>query len=292
VITSRYVLPLNVCRPDDNPSVGGKAVGLGRLLSGGFPVPPGFAVTTDAYRDGLKKTDLLTQIAGHLEGVDANTDNTAIADSVQQLFAELKLPGTIAADITAAYRLLSGGQDVPVAVRSSATAEDTDAASFAGQQDTYLWISGADAVIEHVIRCWASLFTSRAIGYRARFDVDVTDLAMGVVVQRMVPADAAGVMMSLHPVTGDLSEIYIESALGLGEAIVRGDVEPDRIVLDQETLRPLHIEIGSKETAHRFDPGIGAIRTTETTTDERHGGKPIDARRPAAHRRATVSSTS
>jgi rifampicin phosphotransferase len=249
--------------------VGGKAVGLGRLLSGGFPVPDGFAVTTDAYRDVLNESDLAAQIDGHLEAFDESADNSAIAENIRQLFGKRELPDAISADLAAAYQELSGGADVPVAVRSSATAEDTDAASFAGQQDTYLWICGVDAVIEHVVRCWASLFTSRAIGYRARFDVDATDLAMGVVVQRMVPADAAGVMMSLHPVTGDLSEIYIESAVGLGEAIVRGDVDPDRIVLDQKSLRPLHIEIGTKEFAHRFEPGVGGIRVAETSAEER-----------------------
>src|SRR5262245_16373559 len=114
-------MSLNACRPGDNTRVGGKAVGLGRLLDGGFPVPPGFAVTTDAYRDTLKETDLLPQIAAHLETFDGDSDNTTIADNVQRLFASLKLPDAIAADVTYAYRQLSGGDDVPVAVRSSAT---------------------------------------------------------------------------------------------------------------------------------------------------------------------------
>lgn len=266
---ARYVLPLDTCSPEDNPRVGGKAVGLGKLLAGGFPVPDGFAVTTDAYRAVLAESDLAPQIAHHLAAVDESTDNSGVADSIQRLFSKLTLPSAITAELTRAYTQLTGGADVPVAVRSSATAEDTDDASFAGQQDTYLWIRGIDSVIEHVIRCWGSLFTSRAIGYRARFKIDPADLAMGVVVQRMVPADAAGVMMSLHPVTGDPSEIYIESSLGLGEAIVRGDVDPDRITLDKKTLRPLQIEIGTKELAHRFDASADGTTVVETTADER-----------------------
>lgn len=267
VTNERIVLPLNACTLTDNPLVGGKAVGLGRLIAGGLPVPDGFAVTTAAYRDALARTGLDAEIDTRLARLAEDGDAESAARDVRRIFDRLTLPSAITDAIADAYAAL--GADTPVAVRSSATAEDTDAASFAGQQDTYLWIRGIDAVIAHVKSCWASLFTERAIGYRAKFDFDVPDLAMGVVVQTMVPASAAGVMMSLHPVTGDPSEIYIESSLGLGEAVVRGDVDPDQIVLDRKSLRILSIEIGSKELAHRFDPAAGEVVAQQTTDAER-----------------------
>jgi pyruvate,water dikinase len=123
-----------------------------------------------------------------------------------------------------------------VAVRSSADAEDTAEASFAGQQESFLWVSGADQVVDHLARCWASLFTPQAIAYRADRGIGPREVAMGVVVQRMVPATAAGVMMTLDPVTGDRSQISIEACYGLGVGVVSGEVTPDRFALDKVTL--------------------------------------------------------
>src|SRR3954451_11115151 len=180
------VLPLEGCKGEAAEITGGKAAGLGRLIEAGLPVPPGFAVTTHAFKAAYGKP----------------------------------MPGDVAQAITDAYAQL--GDDVAVAVRSSATAEDAGDASFAGQQDTYLWVRGANAVFEHVARCWGSLFNDNAVEYRAKMGYSEDDLAMAVVVQEMVDADAAGVALTLDPATGDRGTVYIEVALGLGEGVVRG----------------------------------------------------------------------
>jgi phosphoenolpyruvate synthase/pyruvate phosphate dikinase len=186
-----HVLWLEECGAEAAPLVGGKAVGLGHLVRQGHLVPAGFAVSTAAYREALA-------VGGRPVTVGER----------------------LAAEITGAYRRLGGDPGVPVAVRSSATAEDTAEASFAGQQDTYLWVRGATQVVEHVSRCWASLFTDRAVAYRARLGVPDDEIAMGVVVQAMVPAEAAGVLLTLDPLTGDRSQVTIEAAYGLGTAVV------------------------------------------------------------------------
>lgn len=237
-----YVLPLEACGPHVADLVGGKAVGLGELLRHGLPVPPGFVVTTDAYACCV--ADLADELS---------------ADITARI-RERGLRAEVAAEIVAAYRAL--GDDVPVAVRSSATAEDREDASFAGQQDTYLWIVGADAVLDHVVGCWASLFTPQAIAYRDRFGVAAEAVAMAVVVQRMVPAVSAGVLMTLDPVDGDREKLYLESAFGLGESVVRGEVDVDRFVAAKGSHTTVDRHIGHKATAHCFDPAIGAVVRT------------------------------
>jgi pyruvate,water dikinase len=151
-------------------------------------------------------------------------------------------------------------EDLPVAVRSSATHEDSATASFAGQQDTYLWILGGEQVLRHVVRCWASLFTAQAIAYRAQMRTPPEDLAMGVVVQQMVPAEAAGVMLTIDPITGDPSGIMIEAAYGLGAAVVNGEVDPDRFFVDKSELSIRTRAIGVKSFGYRFDPSVQGTR--------------------------------
>jgi pyruvate,water dikinase len=153
-------------------------------------------------------------------------------------------------------------------VRSSATAEDLADASFAGQQETYLWIMGGDEVVRHVLRCWASLFTPQAIMYRAHRGVPVPDLAMAVVVQCMVPAEAAGVMMTLDPITGDRSQITIEAAYGLGAIVVNGEVEPDRFCIGKDTLEIRQRSIGVKANAYRFAPEAQGTRLSPVPRSE------------------------
>ncbi|HWF56108.1 MAG TPA: PEP/pyruvate-binding domain-containing protein [Solirubrobacteraceae bacterium] len=254
-----FILPLERCVGDAAELTGGKASGLGRLLGAGLQAPPGFAVTTRAYRqalaDALARVDELLGLAGTPDG-DARAST-----EIRALIEGMPMPAELAAAIAAAYAGL--GDDVAVAVRSSATAEDTGEASFAGQQDTYLWISGRDAVIRHVQRCWASLFTPHAIAYRAKIGYAVADLAMAVVVQRMVDARAAGVALTLDPVTGDRSSIYLEVALGLGEGVVRGDVPTDRVWIDKRSLSIARQEVADKNRAHRFDVGAGQVRLVE-----------------------------
>lgn len=255
---AQHLLALEDCAGADTAQVGGKARGLGQLIGFGLPVPPGFAVTAQAYRYCIERAGLAPQIASLVDhATDAATARTASL-KISQLFAEPILAEEIAEGIAARYRAL-GEPDIPVAVRSSATAEDLADASFAGQQDTYLWVSGANAVVAHVMRCWASLFTDRAILYRARLQIAPQDLAMAVVVQQMVPAAAAGVMMTLEPVSGDRSTIYLEGTYGLGEGVVRGDVGVDRFWVDKRERTLTRSVIESKAQSHQVDLTRGTV---------------------------------
>jgi pyruvate,water dikinase len=185
------------------------------------------------------------------------------------LFGVEMIGEELRADIVAAYEKLGAPEDTAVAVRSSATAEDLADASFAGQQDTYLWIRGTEAVLEHIVKCWASLFTAQVVGYRRRFEVSTIDLAMAVVVQTMVPADAAGVMMTLDPATGDRSTTYVESTLGLGEGVVRGDVASDSYWISGDDCTVTRSEIRTKAHAHRYVPTSGAVELVPVEADTR-----------------------
>ena len=204
---SALTIPLTDVDAGSLALVGGKAAQLGVMLRGGLPVPPGFCVTTAAFRRGM----------------DA----------------------ALTAEIVAAYRALGGG---PVAVRSSATAEDLPDASFAGQQDTFLNVSDAEDVVEAVRACWKSLLTERAVAYRRDRNIAEESVAMAVVVQRMVPAEAAGVLFTLNPVTGAIDELVIEAARGLGDQVVSARVTPDRYRLRRRAPHEL-IEAEGRDTA-------------------------------------------
>ena len=256
-----FVVDLKDCTGDRQARVGGKGAGLGALVQGGHPVPPGFVVTTDAYRAATARDGFAEQLGALTAGLDERSDNREVSHLIADMFARAGAGGPVRAEIVAAYRAL--GDDVAVAVRSSATAEDTADASFAGQQDTYLWIRGVDAVVDHVVRCWASLFTPQAIAYRHLVGVPPEHVEMAVVVQRMVDAAAAGVMMTLHPVTGDREVLYIESAFGLGEAVVRGEVDADRFVVGKSDLAVAERSIGRQAFAYRFVAASGAIERVE-----------------------------
>ncbi len=238
------VLPLN----DTSATlelVGGKGANLGELLRGGFPVPGGFTVTTAAY-------DQITP-AGIPELLDASPDGSA----VRKLIEESEIPAEVAAAVRAAYRDLGSG---PVAVRSSATAEDLPEAAFAGQQDTYLNIIGEDAVLDAVRRCWASLWTERAIAYREK--QGVAEAKIAVVVQSLVAAEFAGVMFTANPVTGARDEIVVEAGEGLGESVVSGMVTPDHYVLRKH--RTKEVRRGRREVAVRplADGGTEEVAAT------------------------------
>jgi phosphoenolpyruvate synthase/pyruvate phosphate dikinase len=260
-----YALPLADCTPELAPRVGGKAVGLGRLLQQALEVPPGFVVTTDAYRDWLTGHRLdaeLERLVAH--AVDAAACEAASRE-VAALFASADPPHALVADVGRAYAELGG--DALVAVRSSATAEDLADASFAGQQETYLGVAGVDPVVRHVVRCWASLFTPQAISYRRRLGIPTARVAMAVLVQRMVAAEVSGVMLTLDPVTGDRSQITIESALGLGLPVVGGELTPDRYAVDKVTLEVRSRTISPQPFADRLDAG-GGVRRDELGDDE------------------------
>jgi pyruvate,water dikinase len=266
---SAHIIPLDRCDGDCADRVGGKAVGLGRLLGHGFEVPPGFAVTTDAYREFLAATGLAAEIDRELEGAGDIAGQQRASERIRGLFEEASPAEAVSAEIGRAYAALGELEAAPVAVRSSATAEDGAEASFAGQQETYLWIRTPELVTRHVLRCWGSLFTPQAIAYRAHLGIPSRDVAMGVVVQSMVAAEVAGVMITIDPVTGDRSQISLEASYGLGLAVVGGEVTPDRFAVDKVTLEIRSRAVGEKAVAYRFDPAAGEVRLAEVAEAER-----------------------
>lgn len=247
------------------PLVGGKAANLGELLAAGLPVPDGFCLTTEAYREATAghphRTDGL--LADVHTALQATPDGdlpalAALASRARGAIQNAPVPTEVAAAVEQAYAAL--GDNVPVAVRSSATAEDLPSASFAGQQDTYLNVVGAAAVVEAVRNCWASLWTDRAVSYRASRGIDPAAVALAVVVQRMVDATAAGVLFTANPLTGRRKQAVIDASPGLGEAVVSGAVNPDHFVVDPLTGRVLERRLGDKRIAVRPIPG-GGTRT-------------------------------
>ncbi|GAA5082673.1 pyruvate,water dikinase [Thermocatellispora tengchongensis] len=221
-MNERFTAPLAAFGAGDLGRAGGKGANLGELVRAGFPVPGGFVVTTAAYDAVVRAAGLDAVIAAGLDRGDGA--------AIRAAFEDAPLPGALRREIAGAYARLGGG---PVAVRSSATAEDLPGAAFAGQQDTYLNVIGEDALLGAVRRCWGSLWTDRAIAYRARRGIAPAGVRIAVVVQRMVPAEAAGVMFTADPVTGARDEIVVDAGGGLGEAVVSGLVTPDHYVLDR-----------------------------------------------------------
>ncbi|MCD6247855.1 MAG: phosphoenolpyruvate synthase [Hadesarchaea archaeon] len=252
-------------------TAGGKGANLGELVRLGVPVPPGFAVTAQAYKRFLEEEGLVGKIKEILSGVDVDDSDalTKAADQIRNLIKKAKMPEDIREDIIKAYKELNrrlGSENEPVAIRSSATAEDLPDASFAGQQETYLNIQGDENVVRRVQDCWASLFTPRAIFYREKHGFEHEKVLISIVVQKMVNADKAGVLFTTHPSTGDRSKEVIEANWGLGETVVSGSATPDVYVVDKETGKILDVTIGSKEVMHVRDPKTG--ETTEVATPE------------------------
>jgi phosphohistidine swiveling domain-containing protein len=241
------------------PLVGGKAANLGELLAAGLPVPDGFCLTTEAYREATAGGPLAEVHAALQATADGDLPALAsLASRARDIIQNAPVPTGVAAAVEAAYAAL--GDNVPVAVRSSATAEDLPSASFAGQQDTYLNVVGAAAVVEAVRDCWASLWTDRAVSYRASRGIDPAAVALAVVVQRMVDATAAGVLFTANPLTGRRKQAVIDASPGLGEAVVSGAVNPDHFVVDPLTGRVLERRLGDKRIVVRPIPG-GGTRT-------------------------------
>ncbi len=239
----KYICWFNEIGRNDILKVGGKAANLGEMVNAGFPVPPGFAITIDAFEEFLesaKRRGKKAHIARIISKVDPKDTEELekVSILVRDIVESTPVPEHIENEITQAYEKLCsqvGYENIPVAVRSSATAEDVPDASFAGQQDTYLWIKGRDEVIRHVVKCWSSLYTPRAIAYRAMKGFDHYEVSIAVIVQKMVNSRSSGVMFTLNPTNGDPSQIVIESSWGLGEAIVSGEVTPDRFAVDKVT---------------------------------------------------------
>ncbi|MCU0490328.1 MAG: PEP-utilizing enzyme [Chloroflexaceae bacterium] len=234
----------------DLPTAGGKGTNLARLTRAGFPVPPGFIVATAAYRqfvDGNRLTDVITAAIAGVTPDDAGQLEAASA-TIRAAFVAGTMPSELEQAIRASYAEL--GEEA-VAVRSSATAEDLPDLSFAGQQDSYLNMVGAEALLTAVVDCWSSLWTARAIGYRMRNAIAHHDASLAVVVQLMVQSEVSGVLFTANPLSGLLSETVIEATFGLGEALVSGQVEPDRFVVDTLSGEIFHVALGSKQMATR-----------------------------------------
>jgi len=285
------------------PLVGGKNASLGEMINADIRVPPGFAVTTDSYAVFMEKAEINETIFSLL--ADLNPDDiealNQAAEKVQEMIRTAVIPADVQQAIGEGYALLCKECEVealPAAVRSSATAEDLPTASFAGQQDTYLWIMGADRVIESVRKCWASLYTPRAISYRVKNDFPHEKVLISVGVQKMVNSRAAGVMFTLNPTDGDISKVVIEGSWGLGETVVSGSVNPDKFVVDkvmgeinERTISTKHIEcVFDLEKGETIDADVDEdrqctccledqeikelVRTAKTI--EGHYGRPMD----------------
>jgi phosphoenolpyruvate synthase/pyruvate phosphate dikinase len=246
-----YVHPLYGREAQPAEIVGGKAVGLALLAGQDIRVPPGFAVSTRAYCDFVAETELLSAIRELVEGAETFREQAQASARIRGLFEAGDLPDRLCEELDRAYAELGDGEQLAVAVRSSALGEDAAEASLAGRHESYLWIRGAEELARAVLRCWASLFSARAIASLRRTKLGVDETAMGVVVQVMVPAEAAGVMFTIDPVTGDPSQIAIEGSIGLGPTVVAGEVTPDRFCVDKVTLEIRTRTLARKHVARR-----------------------------------------
>ena len=248
----QHILWFDECSKNTLPLVGGKNANLGELVNAGIRVPPGFAVTSDAFAKFMEKTGLWANVKEVLNDISPSEIKrvSKAGKEIRQAILSTPIPDEICDEIMAAYELLCdecGVPNLPVAIRSSATAEDLEDASFAGQQDTYLWIWGNDEVVLATHKCWASLFTDRAIIYRMRANFPQDDVLISVGIQKMVNSKSAGVMFTIDPVTGDKSKITIEANWGFGESIVQGMVTPDSFVINKNSMAITQSIIGQKD---------------------------------------------
>ena len=275
-----YILPLDAVNRSSLAQAGGKGANLGELIEAGLPVPPGFIVAAAAYSAHLAAAGLPQRIAARLDGLaidDVDAVNAASQD-IMVWIAAAPITDTVRAAVLKAYAALGqqagvDGAEPAVAVRSSATAEDLPSASFAGQQETYLNIRGADAVLHALRNCWASLWTPQAIAYRSSMTFDHMQVALAVVIQVMVPAEVSGVMFTANPVSGAHDEILISASWGLGEAVVSGAVTPDTFVLagdgavKQRSLGAKEIMVLPNGAGTRTQPVDGPDRTRYSLRD-------------------------
>jgi pyruvate, water dikinase len=265
---SGLVRPLGAVGTTDRLVAGGKGVSLAELHRVGLPVPPGFVITVGAFERAMRVADPADAIGATvaaLSGPDPAAIDHATA-GIRGQITSTPIAEDLAAAITAAY--LSLGTDAPVAVRSSAVGEDAAAASFAGLQDTYLWVRGVESVLDRVRRCWASLYNAEAVSYRLRQHLPERP-AMAVVVQRMVDPRSAGVMFTCSPTTGDRSVIAIEASWGLGSVLVSGEVTPDSFVVSKVTGEIVRRTVAAKARLHREAPDGMGTRSEEVAVDLR-----------------------
>jgi pyruvate,water dikinase len=263
-MTKDLVIWFENLRKTDIPSVGGKNANLGEMTNAKIPVPPGFAITAYSYKKFIEETGISSKIYEIIKDTVTNPNDPAqyeiASKKIRELIELTPMPKEIADAIRSAYEELCkrlNANDVFVAVRSSATAEDLPDASFAGQQETYLNVRGADEVIENTVKCWSSLFTPRAIFYRSEKGFAHEKVLISVGVQKMVNSKTAGVIFTINPVTGDPTQIVIEGNYGLGESVVSGSVNPDDFVVDKNTLKMIERRISKKTVQYLRDPNTG-----------------------------------
>ena len=252
----------------DRAAVGGKGGSLGELTRANIVVPPGFVVTTQGFECVLAELEREKCIRSRVEALSLQDLKgiRLLSEEIRTRFKSVPLPPDVCADIIKAHAALcTPNLDSPVAVRSSATAEDSQEASFAGLQDTYLWVKGAEAVLQYVRSCWASLYSVPSISYRRKGRTPENGVAIAVVVQKMVDARSAGVMFTRSPLTGDRSVITVEATWGLGSAVVSGEVTPDRFVIGKITGEISVRQISDKHVQYVPAEGCGItkVRTPE-----------------------------
>lgn len=301
--TSGYVIPFENCDNSMVGIVGGKCASLGELMKARIPVPPGFAITTAAYEQFLNDNDLKKKIINRLTNLnDEDLSKLEEASTDIRSWIEAGTINETLEDIIAShYRLLSRRSRIPalpVAVRSSATAEDLPGASFAGQQDTFLWIRGVDQLLDRTKRCWSSLFTPRAIAYRIKMGFDHSVVLISVAIQKMVRSFTAGVMFTLNPATGDRATVVIDSNYGYGESVVSGEVTPDQFHVNKITMDVVKKTVSEKKIYYTTDPESDEVlkldlhperQTSQSLLDEeiiqlakvgkiieQHYGRPMD----------------
>ncbi|MEM1539045.1 MAG: phosphoenolpyruvate synthase [Candidatus Bathyarchaeia archaeon] len=272
-----FVIWFEDLRRDDIPLVGGKNANLGEMINAGIPVPPGFAITAYAYKKFIEETGIAEKIYQNIEETVKDPNDPKqyeeASKKIRALIESTPMPKNLEKAVRLAYRELCRKLDmdaVPVAVRSSATAEDLPDASFAGQQETYLNVRGEDEVIEKTVKCWSSLFTTRAIFYRVQKGFAHEKVLISVGVQKMVNAKAAGVMFSINPVTGDPNQIVIEGSFGLGEAVVSGAVTPDHFVVDKRSMKIIDRRIAAKKVQYTRDPKTGKTAHLEVPIEKQN----------------------
>jgi phosphoenolpyruvate synthase/pyruvate phosphate dikinase len=264
-IAAVYTRGLAQLRGVDADAFGGKSANLGELLAAGIPVPPGFALSADAYRVFVEETGLAGAIASalaraHPADVDALS---AAAKAIDEAMRFAPIPDAVGSEVAEGYEELAraaGEADPPVAVRSSALGEDSADASYAGQQESFLWVRGAEHVCDAVRDCWASLFTPQAIGYRLTLGSE-REAAMGVTLQAMVDAETSGVLFTCNPVSGDPSMVALNASWGLGIGVVGGELTPDDYLVSKITGEVVRRTVSTKHVEYVPDPaGRGTIR--------------------------------
>jgi len=259
-----YVVKFEDLNKSDIGIAGGKGANLGELTQAGIPVPPGFVVTAETYEKFMEDAGINDKVMDILDKIDINDTKAlqAASEEIKSIINESPIPEDMILFITEAYNQLCqrvGEDDTDVAIRSSATAEDLPEASFAGQQDTFLHVSGNDEVIEYIRKCWASLFEARAIFYREENNFEHSKVYIAVVVQKMANADKAGVMFTVNPSTGEEIAL-IEGSWGLGEAVVSGDVTPDNYQVDKKDNEIINVTISDKKVMYTNDENGTSIK--------------------------------